>query len=358
MIANKSTLKKITSIMGISIFWCLVFIGLMHTPRIRQCLSTKKSISIFTWPMLIDPEYVQKFEQKTGIRVNISYYETNEELLSKLEATKGIGYDLIIPSDYAVSMLIKKGLLQPIEKDALSCWKTINPAMQDLYCDPGNKFTIPYFGAVYGLGINTHMYSCEDNIGWEAIFDERKIQAPIGMLDAAREAISLTYLYLYGNPPIDSINKEASAAIKKLLEHQKKWVAAYTESNAEHILLSGTAPIVVALSPDIYRLQKTYPYIDFRVPREGSFMVIDSFAIPAFSKKKTLVYQFIEYIYDQKVIEHHQKKYGMLSPLITATQTQVPGVYQAQKDHQHFHFFKTTIPEPILHNIWIDVMAQ
>src|SRR5262245_56407944 len=95
-------------------FWVSVFIGALFIPVSVQFVGREKSLNIFTWPMLLDAQYLSGFEAKTGIKLNISYYESNEELLSKLEATKGQGYDLVIPSDYIVESLINAGLVKKL----------------------------------------------------------------------------------------------------------------------------------------------------------------------------------------------------------------------------------------------------
>src|SRR3990167_11377459 len=75
---------------------------------------TKKpepTLNVFVWGDFFPEETFHKFEKETGIKINPSYYTSNEELLLKLEKTDGKGYDLIFPSDYAVNILAQKKLL-------------------------------------------------------------------------------------------------------------------------------------------------------------------------------------------------------------------------------------------------------
>ena len=57
--------------------------------------------------------------KRRGISVNISYFDNNDELLVKMRATKGDGYDLIVPCDYAIQQLIQEDLLQPLDKEKI-----------------------------------------------------------------------------------------------------------------------------------------------------------------------------------------------------------------------------------------------
>ena len=340
------------------IFWIGIlglFLGLSH---VMQLLRAEKSINIFSWPMLLDVAYLEQFEQETGIKINVSYFETNEELFSKLRATKGIGYDLIIPSDYVVQLIIDEGLLQKIDRTKISCWADLDPKLLNLYFDPKNEYTAPYFWAVFGLGIDkTYFKEQMPDASWALIFDKTKAPASIGMVDEAREAVLLATLYLFGTTDI-AMTPEQIKAIKNLLLDQKAWVGAYTDSSIEHLLLSKNCPVVVAMGPDILKIKLSHNDIDFIVPKEGSFIVIDSFAIPAKSSKSDLVYQFINYLYKQEVLEHHRRRYGMCSP-IKKMQAQEDEIFCPNDEKfAKMIFFKTTMPEALLNEIWIDLMAH
>ena len=55
-----------------------------------------------------------EFTKLTGITVNYSTYATNEELYAKLKGG-GSTYDIIIPSDYMISRMIKENMLENCE---------------------------------------------------------------------------------------------------------------------------------------------------------------------------------------------------------------------------------------------------
>ena len=340
------------------IFWLGIlglFLGFSHVVHL---LRTEKSINIFSWAMLLDVTYLEQFERETGIHINVSYYESNEELFSKLRATKGAGYDLVIPSDYVVELLINEGLLQKIDRNRIDCWPSLDHRLLGLYCDPKNEYTIPYFWAVYGLGIDTTYFKGQQpDPSWALIFDKTKAPASIGMMDAARETVLLAAFYLFGSSDI-AMTPEHIQAIKQLLLAQKSWVAAYTETSIEHLLLSKSCPVVVAAGPDILRIKRNNPDIDFVIPKEGSFIIVDSFAIPAKSTKAELVYQFINYLYKPDVLEHHRARFGMCCPIKNMQAKQDQLFCPNDEQFAKMRFFKTTIPEALLNEIWIELMAH
>ena len=107
---NKLFRRLITKVL-IVIFWIIIFLVVLYMPKIFDYY-LKKSINVATWTDMLDEDMIKKFEEETGIHVNISYFDNNDELFVKMRATKGEGYDLIIPSDYTVELLKHDGFLK------------------------------------------------------------------------------------------------------------------------------------------------------------------------------------------------------------------------------------------------------
>ncbi len=359
MLCTHWTTVAVRSLMFV--FWLcvlLVFVGFSH---VIQLFKGSRSINVFTWPMLIDNTCLQAFERETGIKVNVSYYETNEELFSKLKATGGTGYDIIIPSDYIVQALVDDGLIKRIDTTKIRFWHELDGKLLDLYFDRGNKYTLPYLWAVYGLGIDTRFFNNNGNgpvpeASWGLIFDKNKVSWTVGMPESAREAVLLACFYLFGAQ--DEIGSEHIRAIQKVLSEQRAWVEAYTESGAENLLLSQSCPVVVATGPDVLRIKKTHPYIDFIVPREGGFVVIDSFALAGKSTKDDLAYEFINYLYRADVLERHRELYGMCPPIRRLQKSENEQFCPPDTQFARMAFFRAKIPEKVLNEIWIELMAD
>lgn len=337
-------------------FWLIIFILFLGFSHVVHYFHPKQSLNIFTWPMLLDVDYLKKFEQETGIKLHVSYFENNEELYSKLRTTQGAGYDLVIPSDYIVPALIHDNLLKKIDHSKVSALKEINPKLLNLYFDPKNKYSVPYFWAVYGLGIDRRYFKdALPEATWGLIFDKNIAPSSIGMIDVPREAVLIATNYLYKDTEIE-MTPERIATVKKLLLTQKAWVDAYTESSIEHLLISKSSPVVVAMGPDILRIKQSHPYIDFVIPKEGSFLVIDSLAIPIKSTKEELAYKFINFLFRPEVIEHHSKKYGLCCPLKNFQNLDSSQACPSREQFDQLKFFKTVMPEKLLNQLWIELM--
>src|ERR1044071_6976998 len=89
-----------------------LIIGFLSVGRVVELFERGKSINVLVWGQILDKEFLSDFENDTGIRVNMSYFENNEELFVKLKSTDLHDYDLIMPSDWAAELLIKDGLVK------------------------------------------------------------------------------------------------------------------------------------------------------------------------------------------------------------------------------------------------------
>src|ERR1700679_3977457 len=83
---------------------CLV-VGTAHADKPR----------ILTWADYVPADLVAAFKKETGIDVEITL-SNNEEIISKLRATGGAGYDLAQPSqDRIVAAQREFGIYKPID---------------------------------------------------------------------------------------------------------------------------------------------------------------------------------------------------------------------------------------------------
>lgn len=354
-----SLLRTFTIRFLIVVFWTSLIALFLFAPSIIEKFQgdTHKSLNLFTWPQLIDVEYLEKFEEETGIKVHVSYYEENEEMLVKLKATGGYGYDLVVPSDYAVQWLRQEGLLKKIDKSRLHFFHQINTDLLGHYFDPENEYSVPYLYGVYGIGINKEFFNnTMPKPSWDLIFRKIFSDKKIGMVNDARFIILVAAKYLFGT--IDNLTPEQLEQIKNLLIEQKKWVEMYNELRADYMLTSRLCPAVMGLNTEIWKAMLTSDAFDFIIPDEGAFMLIDNFVIPQASKKEEDVYKLINFLYREDVLTNNLTKFAFFSTLKTMDTVQdprrpIPTPAQMEK----MDFFRHVIPQEVINEIWIAVKA-
>ncbi|MBI3236258.1 MAG: extracellular solute-binding protein, partial [Chlamydiales bacterium] len=204
----------------IILFWVALIAFGLYWPKWRIFHYQENALNVFAWGDILDPEIIADFEKETGIKVNLSYYSSNEELIVKLKATKGEGYDLIIPSDYAVNVLIQENLLKPLDKARLPFWNEINPNLKGHPFDPQNTYSVPFEWELYGLGIDKEYFKGKEMTpSWKMIFDPEVVKYKITMANDPIEAVEFAAFYLYG--PVTEIDKRQAEEVRRILKRQK-----------------------------------------------------------------------------------------------------------------------------------------
>lgn len=292
------------------VFWLAIILAFLYLPYVYDYFATPKTINVYTWADMFDEESLQEFEKETGIRVNLSYYDNNEELLTKLRITKGRGYDLIVITDYGVPDLSKLKIAKRIDKQKLNFWHELEPKVLGNYYDPENEYTIPIAWDVYGLGVNVETFKGLPKPSWDLIFDTKNALSGVGMVDDGFESVMIAAQYLYGN--VDTLSKEQLEEIKQLLIAQKKLVEAYTDLRGDYLLMSGASPSVVTQSAYIYRAINNDDRIKFLFPKEGSFKIVDNLVIPQASSKDDMIYRFVNFIEQKHVAQRLADEFASL----------------------------------------------
>ncbi len=310
MVVAKLFIRIVFILCWIGVVGAFISLALVKFPTARR------SINVGAWIGMFDAQALTLFEKETGIRVNVSYYESNEELLLKLEKSSNHGYDLIVPSDYAVHYLWGKGMVKRLDKKKLAFYEHLNPLLLGYYFDEQNEYSVPFEWAVFGLGINK---DCYKNGAlprtWGSVFDPVLGYAhKIIMTNDPLVAIPLTSLYLYGSP--QKLSKKRFGAVKDLLTRQRSFVEVYSDFRANYYLASRNGCVAVASSSYIMKTMRKHKHIDFIIPDEGSIMTIESFAIPQTSTKDDMVYAFMNFMMKPDSVAHSYEQIGFFPPTL------------------------------------------
>ena len=361
---KKNSLVQIYLIRGLIIlFWMSIILAFLYLPHVIRRMAGRRSIDVFTWVNMLDEQSVLEFEGQTGIKVNLSYYDSNEELLTKLRVSKGRGYDMLIATDYGIQDLIKYDLVQPIDRGKLNFWQELEPQILNKSYDPGNQHTIPYFWDIYGLGINLDSFGGElPEASWKLAFEPQISNPRVAMVDDCLESTLIAGQYLFEN--VKYLSTDQLNAIKKVLIKQKPFLEAYTDLRGDYFLVSGTSAVVVSQRAYIYKAMQEDPRVRFVFPKEGSFVIIDNFLLTKSSQKSDLVYQFINFIYQKEIVQRSVASLQNLSmrrDVLQEMDLDYLGGYAQLMDPERFNrmaFFETNATKAQLSKLWMDVKAN
>ncbi|MCI0420198.1 MAG: extracellular solute-binding protein [Acidobacteria bacterium] len=254
--------------------------------------SDRQVLNLYIWSGYLAPDTVKVFEQRFVARVQCDLYDSVEALLAKLQGGNS-GYDIVVPSDYAVHILRRQRLLSLIDKAQIpNLERNLDPQFLGRAFDPENRYSIPYTWGTTGIGYRKDLAGQRAD-SWQALWEER-YRGRIVMLDDMRENFGAA-LKLAGFS-INSRNPEELQTAKALLEKQKPLLQAYNSSNFQELLVSGDAWLVQGWNGQIVKAARENPNIGYALPKEGSTLFIDSFCIPAGAPHKDLAHQFINYM--------------------------------------------------------------
>ena len=261
------------------------------------------SINVYNWGEYIPDgseegilNVNEEFTKLTGIKVNYSTYATNEELYAKLKGGAST-YDIIIPSDYMISRMIKENMLEPIDMSEIPNFSNIMEKFRDPEYDPDSKYSVPYTWGTVGIIYDKTVVD-EEDIGWDILWDE-DYAGSILMFDNPRDAFAIAE-NLLGY----SLNTEDSEELRKAaekLKEQKKVIQAYVMDEIFDKMGAGEAIIAPYYAGDAVMLMDEFEDLDFVIPESGTNLFIDAVCIPKGCRNKEAAEMYINFLCEPDV---------------------------------------------------------
>jgi spermidine/putrescine transport system substrate-binding protein len=260
-----------------------------------------QELYFFSWTDYIDPTILEDFEAEYGVRVIMDLFDANETMIPKIRAGNS-GYDVVVPSDYAVQSMVAEGLLAPLDKNLLPNVTHLNEDNLDLYFDPGNQYSLPYFWGVTGIAYNKTAFPTAPD-SYAALFDPAQLAAINGkftMLDDARETPGAALIF--SGKSVNDQSPEAIAQAEQLLTQQKPFLAAYDSANVNLKLATEEITIAHAWSGAAAQAligiedKPGNSNIAFTIPKEGGVIWMDNLAVVHDSPNQYTAHVFINYL--------------------------------------------------------------
>jgi spermidine/putrescine-binding protein len=251
---------------------------------------TSTQLNLFVWTEYIPQEMIDCFEEVYGVRVNREEYSSNEEMYAKLSAG-GAGYDLVQPTDTIVSLMIRQGLLQPLDKEQLHVFDYLDPDYLDLPFDPGNEYTIPYQAGADAIVVNTDAVETLPT-SWADLWNPEYAGRMVA-IDDARVLIGITLLT--EGYDINTTNPADLEAIRPRLAELVSNIRIFDSDSPKTALIAGDADLGIVWTGEAFLAQRENPAIEFIYPVEGAVLWQDNYAIPADAPNLDAAYAWINY---------------------------------------------------------------
>ncbi len=274
---------------------------------------TSKEFNLFVWTEYIPTEWKECFEKVYGITINHDEYSSNEEMYAKI-SSGSTSYDLIQPTDYIVSLMIRKGLLQKLDNSKLTILKNMDPKYMNQPFDPGNIYTIPYEGGLDAIIYNSEKVKTPPT-SYADLWNP-EYAGKIVLLDDSRVVIGMTLLTLgFDVNTKDSAQlDQAKAKLAKLIPGVKL----FDSNSPKTALIAGDADLGIVWTGEAYTAQQENPAFKFVYPTEGAVIWQDNYAIPANAPHLDAAYAWINYTMQGDLFYLMLRDFPYLNPDLAA----------------------------------------
>lgn len=268
-----------------------------------------KELNVINWSEYLPAEVIKKFEEKHGIKVNYSTFSSNEEMLAKVTAGKGI-YDLTVASDYYIQPMVAEGLIQPLDLNNIPNLKNLSAEYVNKDHDPGNQYSIPYMGNTVSLAYNPDVIKTE--ITSLADLWKPELKNQIVMVDDLRFILGMVLKTLgYSGNETDPARLEE--AKQKMLELMPN-IKAFDSDSPKTLMVNGEVNVAFVWGAEIALAQREKPQFKTVLPKEGLMISFDNFVIPAGAKNKEAAEAFINFLLEPEISAEISRSFPYINP--------------------------------------------
>lgn len=276
----------------------VIFCALVAAAGLVSC-EKKQVLKLYSWTYYTPSDVVKDFEQEFNCKVVVTEYDSNETMFNKLVNGGARSFDIVVPSQDYVSILMSKDMLQPIVQEKFTNRSKINPSvLEKVTYDPEMIFAVPYYFGAAGISVNKKKVSSEYERTWN-IFADSQFKGHASMMDDYREVIGDALMY-NGHSVCTTNDSELKEAVDLI---KNEWLPNIVKFDAEGFgkdfargdlwLCQGYAEVIFGEVPK----DEWESTIDFWIPEDGGPSYLDSMCILKDSKNAELATEFINFIH-------------------------------------------------------------
>jgi spermidine/putrescine transport system substrate-binding protein len=264
------------------------------------------TLRLLTWGGYAPESVIEKFEAETGHTVEVTK-SNNEEMVAKLRATNGGGFDLVQPSQDRISGAQEEfGIYKPLDMTKINADLFI-PSM--LEATKGNTmmdgkvFAVPHVWGTSGLVTNTAMAGtvkdytdlCNADVAGKVSY---RLKRPT--LIGFAFSMGLDPFAAYSDA--DAYKAILDQVEAKLIECKPN-VKTYWDGGDEikNLLRSGEVTASMAWDTGGWQLNADDADINFVAPASGALGWIDTFALPSRGRADEAAYAWINFVMQPEI---------------------------------------------------------
>ena len=314
---NRKTAKKILPKLLL-----LLTVAALMTPIFCSCVQSDVTVlNVYNWGEYISDGSEDSYDTNAAfeewylaeygkeVKVNYTTYASNEDMYAKLKSG-AVKYDIVIPSDYMIELMIEEDMLEEIDFSNIPNYQYIDEKYRNLFYDPDNKYSVPYTYGMVGIIYNTTMVEGTPD-SWGLMWDEN-YKGKILNFNNPRDALG-TAMYKLGIDVNTSDTADWDAAFEAL-KAQKPLVQSYVMDEIFNKMKGASAAIAPYYAGDFLTMYDDNNDLAFYYPKEGTNVFIDAICIPKGTQHKDIAEAYINFMLSEDAAIANAEYIGYASP--------------------------------------------
>jgi spermidine/putrescine transport system substrate-binding protein len=253
-------------------------------------------IVVSNWDGYMPKDMAERFKKATGHDLEVAIHATNEEIMGKVTANKGEGYDVLFVSGQFAQALSALGIADKLDHAKIPNLANLYAEGTALKHDPGNTFSVPYAWGTTGLCYRSDLVK-EAPTSWKDLLEPKDdLKGKLTMLSTDRWLLAAAQLAL--GYSVNEADPKKLDEVKALLIKAKGGLLAFDDTTFYSKLVSKEALLVQAWDGWCNYGITENKDIKYVIPKEGSDLWVDTMVVVASSKHKDAAHAFINFVLD------------------------------------------------------------
>ena len=348
-------MKKLVSLIVAILAMVAILFGVKNMLQAKESTEEvetsgeQQQLFLFNWGNYIDPELIKELEAETGIQVVYETFDSNDAMEAKLKQG-GTRYDIVFPSESSITKLVNQNLLQKLDHSKIKGLENISPFLLNSPVDKGNQYTVPYFWGTVGIMVNTKYIDPESIQTWNDLWKE-DFKNKVLVLDGNREALGMALQSL--GYSLNSKNEDELKAAEQKLKELKPNVRAVLNEEIKTMMKLEEAPIGMGYSGDAAAVAEENPNVQYILPKDGSAVWTDNFAIAHTAVNIEGAYAFINFMLRPENAARNAEYVGYSTPNEKAKELMDPEVTSDETYYPSEEIINSLEHYEYLGNDWI-----
>lgn len=277
----------------------LIFAALVASLTLLSC-EQKRTLKLYTWTYYTPEKVVKDFEKEFNCKVIVTEYDSNETMYNKIANGGAKSFDMVVPGQDYISIMIQKGMLQPINQELFTNRNLISQKLIDKKSvDREMVYSVPYYFGASGICVNKKKVPDGNYERTWNIFADSRFKGHASMMDDYREVIGDALAYK--GYSVSTINDAELAEAEAVIHND--WLPNIVKFDAESFgkdfargdlwLCQGYAECVFGEVPE----EEWDETIDFFIPAEGGPSYLECMCILKDSKNVDLATEFMNFMH-------------------------------------------------------------